>query len=77
MITVEHIPTHTVGQLAKSLMNILKLYTRGGSFVKVILMDKEFDRIKNQVGLLEVNTAVAREQVAKIEQQIRLVKEHT
>ena len=40
-------------------------------------MDKEFDKIKNDMGLLEVNTKTAREHVAKIERQICLVKERT
>ena len=48
-------------------MKIIKLYKKGGFVKKVDLMDKEFDKIKNQFGLLEVNTTAAREHVAKIE----------
>ena len=77
LLTVEHIPTRTVGQLAKSLMNICKLYAKGGFVVTVVLKDKEFDKIRNEVGLLEVNTTAARVHMARIEHQIGLVKKQT
>ena len=41
------------------------------------LMDKEFDKVEDLVGLLETNTTVAREHVCKIEREIRLIKERT
>ena len=56
-------------------MKIVKLYAKGGFQVKVVLMDKEFDKIRDAVGHLEINTTAAREHVAKIERQIRTVKE--
>ena len=77
LLNVEHVPTCTGEQLAKSLMNIVKLYTKGDLFVKVILMDKDFDKSEDQVGPLEINTIAAGEHVAKIGQHIRLVKERT
>ena len=58
-------------------MKIVKLYAKGGFQIKVVLMDKEFNKIKDDVGHLEVNTTATREHVAKIERQIRLVKERT
>ena len=42
IITVEHVPTTTEVQLAKSLMNIVKLYGRGGFVICLVLMDMEF-----------------------------------
>ena len=56
-------------------MKIVKLYAKGGFQVKVILMDKEFEKIKDAVGHLEINTKTAREYFAEIGRQIRLVKE--
>ena len=55
-------------------MNISKLYAIGGFVVKVVLMDKEFDKTKNQVGLLEDKMTTAREYVAKIEEHVHFVK---
>ena len=77
LLTVEHVPNRTVGQLAKSIMKIVKLYAKGGFQVKVVLMDKEFDKIRDAVGHLEINTTAVREHVAKIERQMWHVKERT
>ena len=41
------------------------------------LMEKEFDKIEDLVGLLEANITAAREHVGKIEGEIRLIKERT
>ena len=74
LITVEHVPTRTRAQLAKSLMKIVKLYARGGFVIHLVLMDMEFETIKDKVGLVEVNTTAAREHVGEIERHIRLIK---
>ena len=58
-------------------MKTVKLYAKGGFEVKVVLMDKEFEKIQDALGHLEINTTAAREHVAKIERQIRTVKERT
>ena len=39
------------------------------------LMDKEFDKIEDLVGLLETNIVAARDHVGEIEKGIRLIKE--
>ena len=74
LITVEHVPTRTRAQLAKSLMNIVKLYARGGFVIHLVLMDTEFEKIKDKVGLVEVNITAAREHVGEIERHVRLIK---
>ena len=38
-------------------------------------MDQEFDKVRDEVGLVEVNTTAAREHVSEIERFIRVVKE--
>ena len=48
-------------------MKVLKLCAKGGFEVKVVLVDKEFDKIRNDAGLLKVNTTAARGHMAKIE----------
>ena len=52
LVTAEHIPTRTAKQLSSSLDKIVRLYTRGGFTVKVILMDQEFDKVENEMGLV-------------------------
>ena len=35
LVTVDHVPNRTAVQLAKSLMNIVKLYARGGFVIRL------------------------------------------
>ena len=77
MTTAENVPGRTAVELANSLLKVTKMYARGGFVVKTCYMDKEFDKMKELVGLVEVNTAAAREHVAGIERRIRVVKERT
>mgnify|MGYP000854466914 CR=1 FL=1 len=75
LVTAKHIPTRTAKQLSSSLDKIVRLYTLGGFIVKVILMDEEFDKLENIIGLVEVNTSAAREHVGEIEHMIHVIKE--
>ena len=56
LVTAEYMPNRKAGQLAKSLRKIVNLYARGGLIVRLALMDKKFDKVKDLVGLLETNT---------------------
>ena len=72
MTTTEYMINCMAGQLAKSIKKIVKLYARDGFTVNLCLMDMEFDKIKDLLGFLEVNTTAAREHVGDVERQIRL-----
>ena len=74
LITMEHIPRHTAKQLGIALNKIVELYARVGFVVNVIFMDQKFDKVEDEVGLVEINTAVAREHMGKIERMIRVIK---
>ena len=74
-VTVEFIQARFAKKLSKSLKRVIKLYFRGSMKVQTILMDMEFDKTRD--GLMDnvvVNTSIAKEHVAKIEQCIRTVK---
>ena len=53
----------------------MKIYALHGFVVRLVLMDMEFEKIKDEVGLVEINTTAAREHVGEIERHIRSVKE--
>ena len=74
-ITVEYLPQRTAKQLANSLKKVMYLYARGGFIIRYALMDMEFEKIKELVPLVEVNTTAARDHVGIIERKIRHVKE--
>ena len=53
--TAEHIPSRTAKQLATSLMKVVKLYAKGGFIVRNVLMDGEFEKVKPEISLIELN----------------------
>ena len=77
MATAEYVPNRKAGQLAKYLGKIGKVYAKGEFIIRLALMNKEFDKIQELVGLLERNTTAALEHVGKIERETRLNKERT
>ena len=73
--TAEFIPNRTAGQLANSLMKVVYGYARGGFVVNLMLMDQEFEKIKDVLPLVEVNTTAACKHVPEIKRHIRTIKE--
>ncbi len=65
--TAEHLSTPTAESLTNSLKRVINLYARGGYIVDLIMMDQEFEKSKEKLGLIKVNTTAAREYVGKIE----------
>ena len=53
---------------------MLVFYARGEFVVNLALMDKEFDKIKDIIPFLVVNTTAAREHVGEIERYLREFK---
>ena len=76
-LTVEYLPRRTAKQLANALRKVVFLYARGGFVVRHAMMDMEFEKVKDLVPLVEVNTAAAREHVGLFERKIRHLKEKT
>ena len=70
-LTVEYLPRRTAKQLANALRKVVFLYARGVFVVRLAMMDMEFEKVKDLVPLVEVNTTAAREHVGYVERQIR------
>jgi hypothetical protein len=51
------------------------MYGSAGFVVQTTMMDMEFDKLKNLLHHIALNTAASREYVGEIEQQIRVIKE--
>ena len=76
IVNVQYILILTAKQLSKKLKIIMKLYSRGSNIVQTILMDMEFDSIKDELMVkIVVNTLVEKYHVAEIEICINTVKE--
>ena len=78
MLTAEALPRCKVPVLGRALINVCRHYYQGGFVVRLVLMDMEFEKIKESFMNVEVNTTVVREHVGgEIERAIRYIKEHT
>jgi hypothetical protein len=67
--TVELLPSRTAPQLGSSLMKIVKLYAMRGFVVRCVLMDMEFESVKEHA-MVPINTTAAREHVGEIERYV-------
>ncbi len=77
LVTAEHMPTRTAKQLAAGIVRVMRdLYSRGGFQVGTVLMDNKFEKLRNLVPVLAVNTTAAKEHVPEVKRRIRLIKEH-
>ena len=68
MYTCEHVPNRKAAQLSSFHKKIIDIYARGGFTVRNIMMDMEFEKIKDEKGieLIDVNATAAREHVGEI-----------
>ena len=75
LVTTEFTPSRTAKQLAAGITRMMDLYARGGFQVGTVLMDNKFEKLRNLVPILVVNTTAAKEHVPEVERKIRLIKE--
>jgi hypothetical protein len=74
-ITGEHLQTQIAGTLCKHLEWVLQVYAQAGFRVRTILMDGDFEKVKDFLPNVECNTTVAKEHMSKAKQMIRTIKE--
>ena len=75
LFTSVQFPYNTDKQLSSYLIKVTK-YSRGGFIVRVILMDMEFEKVADEVVLVEVKTTAAQDHAVEIERGIGTIKEH-
>jgi hypothetical protein len=75
LVTAEYTPSRTAKQLATGIRRVMDVYARGGFQVGKVLMDNEFELLRNLVPILAINTTAAKEHVPEVERRIRLIKE--
>ncbi|KAL7460404.1 hypothetical protein ACHAXS_000855 [Conticribra weissflogii] len=70
---VKHTPLQTTSQFTQSLMHISHLYTQAGFVISTILMDGQFEPLKNHLFNVVVNTT---SKSGNVERCSRVIKEH-
>jgi hypothetical protein len=73
--TIEFTPTRTARQLATLVDRVCSHYSRAGFQVQTLIMDGEFEKIRDLLPGVVLNTTAANEHVAEIERRIRTLKE--
>ena len=58
-ITAEHVATRTAKSLSNHFDRVIQVYTRASFNVRTILMDGEFEKVKNELPLVVCNTTSA------------------
>ena len=73
-VTVEHTPVRTAKSLVKHIKRMLQVYDRVGFTVRYIMMDGEFEKVKELLTTIVCDTTAAKEHVTEAERKIRVVK---
>ncbi len=74
-VTAEHVPVRMAASLSKHLNQVIQVYQQAGFLIRTVLMDREFEKIKDLMPQLECSTTVAKEHVSEAERTTRTIKE--
>jgi hypothetical protein len=77
LITIEHAPHCTAAKLCYLLERIIRVYARAGFTIQTILMDNEFEKVKDNIPMVNLNTPAAGEHNGEIKHHIRIIKEQS
>jgi hypothetical protein len=75
LITIEHAPQRHVPKLGYLIHQIIPTYACAGFTVQTILIDNEFEKVRDHVSMMNLNTTAANEHVGKVEHRIEVIKE--
>jgi hypothetical protein len=67
LVTIEHLPSHTAKCLVHTLERVFRIYGSAGFVVQTTMMDMEYNKLKDLLTHVALNTTVARDHVDKIE----------
>jgi hypothetical protein len=78
LITIKHAPDQKASNLGYLLKKrIVRVYAHAGFTVQTILMDNKFNKVKDNVPHVNINTPAAAEHIGKIECRIQVIKERS
>ena len=77
LITIEYALTCTASNLGSLLNRIIWVYNKAGFRVQILLMDNEFEKVRDHIPLVDLNTLAASEHIGEIKCCIRVIKERT
>jgi hypothetical protein len=75
LVTIKFLPSRTAKQLANSIERVVRIYGRASFLVQTSMMDMEFEKLKDLLPNIALNTTATREHVGEIERKIKVIKE--
>lgn len=75
LITIKNSPMRTTAQIKQSRISIMQLYCRAGFTVQTILVDGQFEPMKNVLSNVVMNATTSSKHVGCLEQCLQVIKE--
>ncbi len=75
LVTIEYLPSRTAKHLVHTLQRVFRIYGITGFVVQVAMMDMEFEKLRDMLPNVTLNTTAACEHVGEIKRKIRVIKE--
>jgi hypothetical protein len=75
LVTIKFLPSRTAKRLANSMEHVIRMYGKAGFIVQTSMMDMEFEKLRDLLPNVALNTMAAREHVGEIERKNRVIKE--
>jgi hypothetical protein len=75
LVRIEYLPSTTAKLLVHTLQTVFRIYGTAGFVVQVGMMDMEFEKLRDMLPNVTLNTTAVREHVGEIERKIRVLKE--
>jgi hypothetical protein len=75
LVIIEFLPSRTATQLVCSVGQVVRIFRRAGFIVQTSMMDMEFEKLKDLLPNIALNTTATQEHVGEIERKIRVIKE--
>ena len=70
LVTIEYLKSRTAKRLIDTLERVIRIYSKAGFIVQTALMDMEFEKLKDKLPNVTLNTTASREHMGEIEKKI-------
>ncbi len=75
LVMIKFLPSRTAKLLANSMERVIRIFGRAGFIVQTSMMDMEFEKLRDLLPNVALNTTAAQEHEGRIEWKIRVIKE--
>jgi hypothetical protein len=73
LVTIEYLPSRTAKCLVHTLQRVFRIYGTAGFTVQVAMMDMEFEKLRDMLPKVTLNTTAARAHIGEIKWKIKVI----